>query len=271
MKLTASFLMPVRNDEHCVLNAIYSVLCQSDPNFQFIIVDDASDRPTRNILNRVAKADSRIILIRNEKQQGITKSLNIGAARCDGDIIVRIDSDDLCMPDRLYWTKKAFLSDKELSVFYSGYHVHTTDGHQAGYIPGYTPFIANFLMPWVNKIAHPSASFTRSAFEKAGGYDDALSSGQDHDLWLRMLQKSYKFSCHRKPLVSVCKAMKSYRNPSISNYSYAVEKFVAANGRLSSYSFLRSRSRIQILYIILLLAVPRVLLSVMTIILRSIK
>lgn len=230
----ASFLMPVFNDHSIVGAAIKSVLAQTDEHFQFVIVDDASDSTTRQVLEEAARADERIYLIRNSENFGITKSLNIGAKHCTGDIILRIDADDQCLPRRLELTKKAFFDDPSLAVLYSSYRVLTRVGEDVGLVIAMRPFWVKLLMRWVNLIAHPSVAYRRNVFIDAGCYNEAYRSGQDWELWRRLIQDKKKFARLVEPTARITRAMKTYRNNSVSDYRWSIDKFMAVNGTLPS-------------------------------------
>ena len=72
-------LMSVYNTQkNFLVEAIESVLHQTYPNFEFIIVNDCSDEGTTALLRKYEKMDERIVLIENGKNLGLTKSLNLG-------------------------------------------------------------------------------------------------------------------------------------------------------------------------------------------------
>ena len=92
--------MPVYNTSVPFLKeAVNSILEQSFGEFEFIIIDDGSAVPARDYLD--SQADPRIRIIRNEKNLGITKSLNTGFRAAKGKYIARMDSDDISLPGRL--------------------------------------------------------------------------------------------------------------------------------------------------------------------------
>ena len=92
--------MPVYNTPIMFLqNAVESILKQSFQEFEFIIVDDGTTNTCKEYLETLK--DPRIRIIHNEKNLGITKSLNIGLKVARGKYIARMDSDDISLPDRL--------------------------------------------------------------------------------------------------------------------------------------------------------------------------
>ena len=96
-----SVLMCVHNGERYVTEAIESILAQTLPHFEFIIVDDASTDGTPAILEGFLSKDPRIQLFRLDENLGLTRALNFGLEKCAGKYIARIDADDRSLPERL--------------------------------------------------------------------------------------------------------------------------------------------------------------------------
>lgn len=95
-----SVLMPVYNTPISLLQkAVESILRQSFKEFEFIIIDDGSTETCREYLKSLKDPSIRVIC--NEKNLGITKSLNIGLRAACGKYIARMDSDDISLPGRL--------------------------------------------------------------------------------------------------------------------------------------------------------------------------
>ena len=95
--------MSVYNGERWLKESVDSVLLTNDINFEFIIINDGSTDNTSLILK--SYNDDRMIII-NQENIGLTKSLNIGLGIAKGKYIARIDADDICMPNRLAIQKK---------------------------------------------------------------------------------------------------------------------------------------------------------------------
>lgn len=94
-----SVLMTTRDGAGTISESIASILTQDMPDFELIVVDDASSDDTPVLLR--ATADPRLILIRNEARLGIAGARNRGLARCRAPYIATIDHDDLSDPRRL--------------------------------------------------------------------------------------------------------------------------------------------------------------------------
>lgn len=97
-KPLVTVLMSVYNSEKYLAEAIESILNQTFTDFEFLIINDASTDSSRDIIT--SYNDSRIKLIENESNIGLTKSLNKGIELTQGKYIARMDADDISMPKR---------------------------------------------------------------------------------------------------------------------------------------------------------------------------
>jgi glycosyltransferase involved in cell wall biosynthesis len=92
-------LMPVHNGERFLREAIDSILNQTFTDFDFLIIDDGSRDGSCEII--ASYTDRRIILITNQDNRGTVHVLNQGIAEAKGKYIVRMDADDISLPNRL--------------------------------------------------------------------------------------------------------------------------------------------------------------------------
>lgn len=107
--LLISVILPSYNGARYIRQAIESVLAQDYPNFELIVVNDASTDETPNIVAEFAAKDPRVRLIDNATNSKLVFSLNRGIAEAKGEFIARIDDDDI-------WTDRSKLS-KQLLEF----------------------------------------------------------------------------------------------------------------------------------------------------------
>ena len=101
MNKKISVLMSVYNSEESIEESINSVLNQTFSDFEFLINDDCSTDSSLEIIKRFEKTDSRITVFCNEKNLGLTRSLNKLIQNSNFDFIARQDSDDRSFPNRL--------------------------------------------------------------------------------------------------------------------------------------------------------------------------
>ena len=96
-----SIIMSSFNEEQYISDSISSILNQSFEDFEFLILDDGSSDRTYEILESFTKLDKRVKIFKNEKNLGLTKSLNILISNSNSKYIARQDSDDISHRDRL--------------------------------------------------------------------------------------------------------------------------------------------------------------------------
>ena len=99
-KPLVSVVMSVYNSEKWLSYSIESIIEQTYTNFEFIIINDGSTDNSKVILNEYSDRDKRILVI-HQKNIGLTKSLIKAIKLSKGDIIVRIDADDLSSKERI--------------------------------------------------------------------------------------------------------------------------------------------------------------------------
>ena len=92
-------LMPVHNAGQFLNEAIDSILNQSFKHFEFLIIDDGSTDNSAAIIE--SYRDPRIRLLRNDRNMGITPTLNKGISLASCELIARMDADDISHPSRL--------------------------------------------------------------------------------------------------------------------------------------------------------------------------
>lgn len=100
--------MPVYNGIRFLHRSIESILNQTHEDFEFIIIDDGSTEPVWDLIQSCY--DTRIVALRNPKNIGLTKSLNICLDKVRGSFIIRHDADDVSLPTRI---EKQLLKFKE--------------------------------------------------------------------------------------------------------------------------------------------------------------
>ena len=122
-------IVPVYNSEDTVESAIASIQAQTIRNLRIIIVNDGSTDGTRQIVERLADGDERILLI-NQENAGIVDALNVGLAACSAPLVARHDSDDLAYPDR-FEKQLAYLNEHPDYVAVSGAARHIDEAGQA--------------------------------------------------------------------------------------------------------------------------------------------
>lgn len=182
-------LMPVCNGEEYLPDSIESILAQSHVDFEFIIIDDGSTDKSLSIISGYAKQDKRILVIRNERNIGLAKSLNVGIKLAKGQYIARQDADDLSSADRLEIQLKFALSHPQVDLIGSNSYVIDMEGGIVCRNDSYATIIDrwNGLLKRKAIFPHGSAFIKKSKLVEVGGYDERFFYSQDGELWLRLL------------------------------------------------------------------------------------
>ena len=183
-----SVVMAVYNNERYLQKAVDSILNQTFADFEFIIIDDSSTDSTGALLAEYAARDGRIVLTRNERNLGLTRSLNLGLSRAQSPYVARMDGDDIILPDR-FARQSAFL-EQQPEIGAVGSWVQLMDEHGQVASPVFqqptAPGFVSWCLYFYNPIAHPSVMMRREVVLRVGAYDPALARSQDHDLWCRL-------------------------------------------------------------------------------------
>ena len=181
-----SVVMPARDAAAHVREAIESILAQTFPDFEILLLDDGSTDGTAGIAGECARADPRVRIIRQERR-GLIATLNSGCAAARGRYLARMDADDVALPERLA-RQVAFLErSPTTAVLGTAMRYLGPTGplpallaHPAG------PGEIRRALEEYSCIAHPTVLMRRGAFEEAGGYRGAFLHAEDYDLWLRI-------------------------------------------------------------------------------------
>ncbi len=186
-----SVIMAVYNGEPYLAQAIDSILEQEFSDFEFIVIDDASTDATDQILQHYAALDERLLLLHNDKNLGLTKSLNNGLQQATGRYIARQDTDDVSLPGRLA-EQVAYLDAHPDVVLVTGEYQHIDEyGHIVGHVRRSAPTVViDWQLQFYNVLgAHTQVMFRRDDVLALGCYDEAFRYSQDYDLWVRLRQR----------------------------------------------------------------------------------
>ena len=172
--------MPAYNAEKYIAESIESILSQTFTDFEFIIINDASTDSTKEIIESFQ--DSRIILINNEQNLGVAKSLNIGIATAKGKYIARMDADDISLPER-FQTQFNFM-EKNPDIDICGSWTETFGDNQCIIkVPEKHNDIKDELF-FSCSMLHPTVIFKKNLNLQ---YFSDFPRAEDYDLWCRKI------------------------------------------------------------------------------------
>jgi glycosyltransferase involved in cell wall biosynthesis len=188
-----SVVMPVRDGERFVVEAVESVLGQTLADLELIVVDDGSTDSTPVLLAESARRDARVRVL-TQAPGGLTVALNAGCALARTPVIARMDADDVALSDRLD-RQVAFLeAHQDVAVAGGGIVLVDEHGHEFDREPGQAaPDLSER-----NALVHGTVAMRADAFRALGGY--RLDQSEDYDLWLRT-EERYGVAALAEPVI----------------------------------------------------------------------
>jgi len=167
-----------------VVEAVESVLAQTYPELEIMVIDDGSTDDTRE---RLLAYGPQIIFISNSKNQGVSAARNLGICQSRGSYVALLDSDDLWLPEKVERQLDFFLKHPNALICQTeeiwirrGKRVNPRQKHRK-----YSGYIFPQCLPLC--IVSPSAvMIKRELFEQVGLFDEQLPACEDYDLWLRI-------------------------------------------------------------------------------------
>lgn len=169
---TVSIVIPAWNAAATIRACLETVLYQTFPDYEVVVVDDGSTDATRAV---VADFGDRVRVIRTE-HVGAAAARNRGAAAASGEFLIFCDADMALDPTMLEKMVNVARRKPDVSFVYSGFIWHTR-------AMGMRPFDAHELRR--NNYIHTSALIRREHFP---GFDESLRRFQDWDLWLTIIK-----------------------------------------------------------------------------------
>lgn len=184
-----SVIMSVYNDAAYLKGSIESILKQTYSDFEFLITNDGSTDGSMKILEEYSAKDERIKVF-NQTNIGLTRTLNNSIKQANGELIARMDADDISLPNRLA-RETAFLDNHPNVAVVSTFAKVIND--QGEVISEHRPGLKNEdikkLIFFSGQLCHPAVMFRKKEFLFLGGYDENFLYAQDLDLWFKFLAK----------------------------------------------------------------------------------
>lgn len=188
LRSTVSVLMPVHNPPLSFLrSAVESVRAQLYDRWELCIADDGSRAEVGRELDRLARTDDRIVVIRSEENRGISAATNLALASARGEYVGFLDHDDVLHEAALYCVARAIAEDPLLDVLYTDRDAIDEQGeHQDPFFkPDWSPlgllshnYAVHFLV------------VRRALLEELGGLRPEFDGAQDYDLLLRLSERT---------------------------------------------------------------------------------
>jgi len=181
-----SIVTPTYNRAYLLTEAIDSVLAQTYPHWEMIIVDDGSTDGTAAIVEAATAKDHRISYYYQENAgQSSARQHALSVAR--GEFIAFLDSDNRWLPERLQKGLDALARNPNCAVSYGDCYILDEDGKRISdrNMRRYSGFITEQLVK-DNCVSFNTSLTRREAIDSVGGFDPNVEVADDYDLWLRI-------------------------------------------------------------------------------------
>ena len=186
-----SVIMSVHNNESSISRSIDSIINQTFTDWEMIICDDGSTDKSYAIISEYAKQDSRIVVIRNDKNLGLAYSLNRGISLARSNILARQDADDWSSPNRFEVQFPFVISHPQYAIVGSGWYNVSDNGMKKKMIPKENPKAIDLVSD--GGFMHPTWMMRKDFLEKVGLYTvrEETMRSQDYHLMLKLYGAGY--------------------------------------------------------------------------------
>lgn len=185
-----SVIIPAYNQAEYVAEAVHSVLNQTCPDFELIVVNDGSTDQTAQVLAAIQDSRMRVVW---QPNAGLSAARNTGVRQSTGPLLTFLDSDDYFYPDKLDVLSRYLDNHPEIGLVSGGVMIINQQGVplklqierpaalDLPYFLTHNPFSACAIM------------LRRSWIDKVGMFDETLRACEDWELWHRMLNAGCQF------------------------------------------------------------------------------
>jgi hypothetical protein len=177
-----AIVTPSLNQGRFIAAAIDSVLSQSHPHLDYIVMDGGSTDETLDVLRSYRGR----IRWESGPDAGQAAAINRGFRLVEGEVLGWLNADDLLLPDAVAQAVARLETEPSTALVYGDAEFMDAGGAVIGPCTHVEPFDAGRLSSHGDFIVQPAAFFRRAAFDGVGGLDPSLRFCMDYDLWLKL-------------------------------------------------------------------------------------
>ena len=189
-----SIILPTYNREHSISRSVESILRQTYPHLELLVIDDASEDRTEEIVADFAASDERVHYFRQPHNSGVAAARNEGIRRAKYAYVAFQDSDDIWGADKLEKQMRVFEHRPDVGMVYCAFEGTKQDGTTVR-IPDRSMPEENLqgnlykLLLQRNVIDAPTVVIRKECLDKVGGFDETLTCLEDWELFLRIAKE----------------------------------------------------------------------------------
>jgi glycosyltransferase involved in cell wall biosynthesis len=194
--VAVSVIMPVYNAQEFLAEALQSVLDQTHQGFELIAEDGGSTDASGDILADFARRDKRIVFSRTERR-GVPAAVNSCMGQAKNDLVVRLDADDLMLPNRL--ERQIWFMQQHPNISVATSYVWLID-RKGNLLAEAKPTVdvdrgireRNPL--YLVGLIQPACIMRKKHIQAVGGYSTEYHFGDDRELWGRLAASGYRLA-----------------------------------------------------------------------------
>lgn len=198
-----SVLMGIYNCADTLEEAVNCIINQTFTDWELIMCDDCSTDNTYEVAQKTAEKDSRIIVIKNEKNLTLAPTLNKCASVARGEYLARMDGDDICDLNRFEKEVEILDGNSEYAVVSCRMNLFDCEGIYRVVSHPDIPAPKDLIKR--SQFCHAGCMMRKSVFESVGGYSESADYKrvEDYDLWARMYKEGFIGFNIQEPLYSM--------------------------------------------------------------------
>jgi glycosyltransferase involved in cell wall biosynthesis len=178
-----SAIITTHNRSNLLSRAIDSVLAQTYPHLEIIVVDDGSRDGTEELVSRYRERCERLRYLRHDIPRGACSARNYGIREARGEFVAGLDDDDEWLPERVekllgsYRDEYAYVCSRDWIVYSDRMEQREKKK------------VITLKDMLYRNVTGNQILTRRERLLAVGGFDESLTSGQDYDMWLRLLER----------------------------------------------------------------------------------
>ncbi len=182
--------IPAYNAGSFVAQAVNSVLAQSYPHYELIVIDDGSTDDTAAVLAPY-RAEPKVRLYRNPDNIGMAPTWNMGLKLAQGQLVAKLDADDFYEPNYLQTVVDFWRKQPQAGLIFSGLNLIYPDGRREAEMFSLRSWVRNreSFLPTLLQLCmlrSPTICVRRDCYDHVGGFIEQMQIHADWEMWVRL-------------------------------------------------------------------------------------
>lgn len=206
--------------------AVDSILDQTFSSLELIVVVDNPEHSSAiDLLETKRQTDNRLVVLINDQNMGLPKSLNRGFSNAKGEYFCRMDADDIASPERIEKQVKCLEADYTIGLLGTGITNIDSKGQVIG-VKSFlkTPLAIEKAIQYRSVACHPTWLMRKSVYQEINGYR-YFPSSEDYDFLYRVLDAGFKISNLSEPLLQY-RLHDGSMTSALSSFQYQVKHYI---------------------------------------------